>query len=204
MPSDALLFLKEFVRDPKRVGSVTPSGIQLARRMVTAADIHDDHVVVELGAGTGPVTREIRRAHPAVPLLALEPGPDLAARLRLELPDVEVSERFAQDLPEVVAEWGHAKVDRVVSSLPWTVWSPEVIGAGLRAVGEVLAPGGRMVTFSYVHSQALLPGARRFRAMLEEHFARVERTETQWRNVPPALVFVCDMPRMGGAAPGQR
>lgn len=188
-----LLFLREFARNPKRIGSVMPSGAQLARRMVEAADIHPDHHVVELGGGTGPITKEIRAAWPDVDLLVLEPAPDLAAMLRTRFPDVRVDERLAQDLPAVVAEWGHALVDRVVSGLPWTMWSEEVIAAGLDAVVEVLAPGGRMVTFSYVHAQAVLPGARRFRRLLEARFAHVGRTEVQWFNVPPAVVFVCDV-----------
>jgi len=189
-----LLFFKEFAKDPIRVGSVVPSGLQLARRMVEAADIHPEHVVVELGAGTGPVTRELQAAHPDVPLLVLEPSPEMAAVLREAYPNATVVEEFAQDLPAILRNWGHERVDRVVSSLPWTAWSDDVIRAGLDAVVEALHPTGRMVTFSYVHSQTLLPGARSFRALLAERFGRVERTEIQWRNVPPALVFVCDEP----------
>lgn len=189
------LFFKEFLTDPRRVGSVAPSGAQLAERMVRAASIGPHDVVVELGAGTGPVTDVLRSEHPDAPLLVLEPGPDLAAHLRERFPGTAVVERLAQDLPEVCAAWGHPRVDRVVSSLPWTMWSDEVIAAGLDAVCEVLRPEGRMVTFSYLHSQALLPGARRFRRLLGERFEQVERTETQWLNLPPALVFVCDRPR---------
>lgn len=191
--SKVWLFLKEFARAPKRVGSVTPSGTQLARRMVESAEIGPGHVVVELGAGTGPVTQVLCEAHPDAPLLVLEPSAQMAAVLREQWPDITVIERFAQDLPELMADWGHPKADRVVSSLPWTMWSDEVIAAGLDAVIEVLAPGGRMVTFSYVHSQTLMPGAKRFRAALDARFSRVSRTEVQWRNVPPALVFVCDL-----------
>jgi phospholipid N-methyltransferase len=189
-----LLFLKEFAKDPTRVGSVAPSGIQLARRMVRAADIHPEHVVVELGAGTGPVTRALRAAHPKVPLLVLEPSPEMAALLREAHPDVTVVEEFAQDLPAILHKWGHPRADRVVSSLPWTVWSEEVIRDGLDAVVDALAPTGRMVTYSYLHAQTLWPAAKRFRALLGERFGQVERTRVQWRNLPPALVFVCGEP----------
>lgn len=188
-----LLFFREFTRNPKRIGSVMPSGNQLARRMVSAAAIRPEHAVVELGAGTGPVTRVLRTEHPDNDLLLIEPSSELAALLREHFPAVPVDERYAQDLPAICADWGHAKVDRIVSGLPWTMWSEHVIAAGLDAVIEVLAPGGRMVTFSYVHSQLLMPGARRFRRLLGDRFATVTRTEVQWLNVPPALVFVCDV-----------
>jgi len=188
-----LLFFREFTRNPKRIGSVLPSGNQLARRMVSAADIRSGHVVVEIGAGTGPFTRAIRAAHPSdIDLLLVEPASELAAVLRRDFPGVTVDERYAQDLPAIVREWGKPHVDRVVSGLPWTMWPEEVIAKGLDAVVEVLAPGGRMVTFSYVHAQALLPGAKRFRRLLQARFSKVDRTEVQWLNFPPALVFVCD------------
>jgi phosphatidylethanolamine/phosphatidyl-N-methylethanolamine N-methyltransferase len=189
-----LLFFREFTRNPKGIGSVMPSGSQLARRMVTAAEIAPGQAVVELGAGTGPVTRVLRDRHPDVDLLLIEPSAELAGVLRQDFPGVPVDERFAKDLPAICLEWGHERIDRVVSGLPWTMWSEDVITAGLDAVVQVLAPGGRMVTFSYVHSQLLLPGARRFRRLLGERFATVTRTEVQWLNVPPALVFVCDVP----------
>lgn len=188
------VFLREFARNPGQIGSVAPSGVQLSKRMVSAAGIEPQHAVVEIGAGTGPITRQILAAAPGVALMALEPAPDLAAVLRREFPEVRVEERFAQDLPEIVHAWGHDQIDRIVSGLPWTMWSEEVCAAGLGAVTQVLGPEGRMVTFSYVHSQALMPGARRFRRQLREHFETVEQTEVQWRNVPPALVFVCDRP----------
>jgi phospholipid N-methyltransferase len=129
-----------------------------------------------------------------VPLLVLEPSAEMAIRLRQAHPDITVVEEFAQDLPEILRQWGHPQADRVVSSLPWTVWSEEVIRDGLDAVVEALVPTGRMVTFSYLHSQTLWPGSRRFRSLLGERFGRVERTRVQWRNMPPALVFVCGEP----------
>lgn len=186
-----LLFLREFARNPKGIGAVAPSGPQLAQRMVREADIAADHAVIELGPGTGPITRELRRTHPDVDLLLVEPAADLAGLLRDAFPGVRVDQRMAQDLPAICADWGREQIDRVVSGLPWTMWSEQVIAAGLDAVVKVLAPGGRMVTFSYVHAQ-LLPAARLFRHLLDERFARVSRTRVQWLNVPPALVFVCD------------
>lgn len=197
---DVGLFLREVAKAPGRMGAVWPSSPYLARLMCEAADLRDEHVIVELGAGTGPVTRAIRAACPTAPLLALEPGEELAAHLRATFPDVAVSATYAQDLVATAAAWGHPRADRVVSSLPWTVFPAEAAEAGLSAVAEVLGPDGRMVTFTYVHAVTLLPGGARLRELLARHFARVERTRVEWRNLPPALVYVCDGPR-GAAAP---
>lgn len=193
---DALVFLREFVRDPNRIGAVAPSGPQLASIMCEAAQLAPEHVVVELGAGTGPFTRAIRERVPSAPLLALEPKADLAAMLRQELPTVEVVEAFAQDLPRLCREWGHPKVDRVVSGLPWTLWPPEVQRAALDAVIEVLVPEGRFVTFNYLGAH-WMPKAQALRGELAARFARVEPSSVAWLNVPPAFVYICSEPITG-------
>lgn len=196
---DVGLFLKEVAKAPGRMGAIAPSSGYLADLMVTSAGIRDGQVIVELGAGTGPFTAAIRRAAPSSPLLALEPGADLAAHLRERFPDVLVSETYAQDLVATVSAWGHPQVDRVVSGLPWTIFPAEVADAGLGAVARVLRPDGRFVTFTYAHAVTLLPGGSRLRELLRRYFGHVERTRVEWRNLPPALVYVCDDPRPGGA-----
>ncbi len=187
-------FLTAFARDPVRIGAIAPSGRALARLEVQAADIRPGHSVVELGAGTGPMTAELVRRHPDAPLLVLEPDATLAALLREKFPDLRIEERFAQALPELVADWGHGPVDRVVSSLPWAIWPETLQTAVFDGIHAVLASDARLVTFTYAHT-SLLPAARRFRALLAERFCDVTATQVAWANLPPAYVYVCDRPR---------
>jgi phospholipid N-methyltransferase len=163
--------------------------------MVSSAEVQDDHVIVELGAGTGPVTAAIREAVPNAPVLALEPGEELVEHLRKTYPDVTVSGTYVQDLVQTATEWGHADVDRVISSLPWTVFPEEAAKAGLAAVANVLKQDGIMVTFTYVHANALLPGGKRLRQLLNAHFGDVSTSRIEWRNAPPALVYICREPK---------
>jgi phospholipid N-methyltransferase len=188
-------FVREFARDPVQLGAVAPSGPDLARLMVEAADLRPEHVVVELGAGTGPMTAEILRQRAEGPLVVLEPNPSLAALLRERFPGLALEERYAQDLPAILRERGHARADRVVSSLPWAIWTEELQAEVFGAILRVLAPDGRMVTFAYVHALAL-PAAKRLRRALEARFGEVRTTRTAWRNLPPALVYVCSQPRL--------
>lgn len=185
-----LTFLREFLRDPVRLGAVAPSGRQLARQMVDAANIDDGQVVVELGAGTGPMTSEILARGLDIRFLALEPNPTLAGLLRARFPTLDLDARPAQDLGAILAERGWGRADRVVSSLPWAIWSGSVQREVLDAVRAALAPGGRLVTFSYLHSQAL-PNAFAFRRHLVERFEHVAVASVAWANLPPALVLSC-------------
>ncbi len=187
----ASVFLKQFLSDPVTIGAVAPSGAELARLMIEQAEIAPEHVIAEVGAGTGPMTRELLRSHPDNPLVVLEPVAALAASLREQNPRAHVVERYAQHLPEICREWGHAPVDRVVSSLPWAIWGEDLQREILDGMLEAMAPDARMVTFTYWHAQPL-PAARRFKAFLEAHFSSVERSRVAWRNLPPAFVFRCD------------
>lgn len=191
----AVTFLRSFVADPVTIGAVAPSSSYLAELMVEAAEIAPVHAVVELGAGSGPMTAALQARHPNVPLLVLEPVAPLAATLRARFPNVDVREAWAQDLGPLVTEWGHPRVDRVVSSLPWAIWSAELQASVFDGVFAALTPDARLVTFTYWHAQPL-PAAKRFRATLDSRFEQVTRTRVEWRNLPPAFVFVCDKPRL--------
>ena len=52
-------FLRRFLGDPKRTGAVAPSGPFLAREMARAVDPAAPGLIVELGPGTGPVTKAL-------------------------------------------------------------------------------------------------------------------------------------------------
>lgn len=189
--SDLGTFVGSFLRRPGAIGAVAPSSRHLAACIVGAADIHADHVVAELGAGTGPMTRALVAQHPQVPLLVLEPDAALAARCREHVPEAEVVEAYAQDLRALLEARGHTHADRIVSSLPFAGWPEALQTAVFDAILDALAPDGRFVTFTYAHAP-MLPAGRRARRTLEARFHTVRTTPIVWCNAPPAFVYVCD------------
>ena len=57
---ESISFLKRFLARPQQIGAVVPSSSRLARALVQPLSQHDGPVnVLELGAGTGAVTRHI-------------------------------------------------------------------------------------------------------------------------------------------------
>jgi phospholipid N-methyltransferase len=77
---------------------------------------------------------------------------------------------------------------RSLSGLPWAF--SRDLQRLLRAVVEGLRPGGRFATFAYIPAAHFPPG-RRFRALLEASFPRVETTRVVYQNFPPAFVYRC-------------
>lgn len=189
--SDSRAFLRAYLRAPSRVGAIAPSSPALAAEMIRCAEVPIGAPVIEIGAGTGPFTRAITSMCPGSPVLALEPDADLAQRAAAAAPSARVEVAVAQDLPRLMADWGHASVDRVVSGLPFASFPPALQDAILDAVVDALGPSGRMVTFTYVFSP-WLPKGRRARAALERRFSSVRASRVVWRNLPPAFVYICD------------
>ena len=60
--SGDICFFRLWLRRPRRVGAVMPSGRALATAMATCIDAQAPGMVVELGGGTGSITRAIRKA----------------------------------------------------------------------------------------------------------------------------------------------
>jgi len=184
--------LSTFVRQPFRTGTVVPSSRDLAELMVEDMGLERAATVVELGAGTGPFTRLIAERAPADALvLAFEIDPGLASQLQLRLPRVRVVNDSAEHLSRHLRAAGRVAADAILSGLPWVNFSAELQERLLRAVVAGLRPGGRFATFAYVPT-AHLPGGRRFRALLEASFERVETTRVVYWNFPPAFVYRCE------------
>jgi len=138
---------QELVRAAALTGAVAPSSKFLARAMVQAA--RGAGALVELGAGTGPVTRALAHAYPDARLVVVELRADLAERLRRAFPAAEVHAapaaavlRRLTDLPAETA---------LVSSLPFRSLPSAVKRATVRSVLAFLRrdPARFMVQFSY-------------------------------------------------------
>jgi phospholipid N-methyltransferase len=185
---ERLQFFTAFLRNPTTVGSLLPSSPALAREMVRECDLASARTVVELGAGTGPFTREIlSRIGPDTLFIAIELDEQSVASLRREFPSAHIYHESAANLPACLARHGRDRADYILSGLPWGSLPASVADNILRAVFSSLEPGGTFVTFSYLHSR-MLPGIRRFRHRVVRHFASVSTSPVVCNNVPPAVV----------------
>lgn len=174
------------------MGAVVPSGrllaAAMARATVAAMAGRPGHVI-ELGAGTGEVTKALLSA-PIDPqrLALIERDPELARFLRGHLPGPRIVEGDAARLPELLARHGVKEVSAVVSSLPLLSLPAEVVDGIVRGVFEMLPRGGALVQFTYGPSPPV-PKALRERLALQG-----SKSRRIWRNVPPAVVWTFTRP----------
>jgi len=180
-------FLRSFVDGPRRVGAVLPTSARTVRATLDMAPVDRARCVVELGAGTGPYTREIvRRLRPDARLLAFELDPALAGKLATEVTDPRV-QVITDSAANLEAHLGGERPDVIVSGLPFTSLPAGVRTAILGAAQAALAPDGVMLVLQYS------PFIQR---ELERRFGSVRR-RLSLLNVPPAVLFAC---RPAGAA----
>src|SRR3954447_21322325 len=102
MSRDFSLFLGKFLRHGTAIASLAPSSPWLSRATVRNVDWAHARVLVELGAGTGPITPVLAaRARPDCRVVVLERDPDFARMLRdrfSHLPHFDVVEGDVRDL----------------------------------------------------------------------------------------------------------
>lgn len=180
-------FLRQWLRNPVKMASVTPSGRQLANLMVAQLP-KGCWRVVEIGAGTGAFTRALLDygVSPSQ-LLVIEINPKLADFLHERFPGVAVACADARHLGVLADEHGllaNGKLDAVVSGLGMLSMNAELRTDILRAAFAALADEGRFIQFTYGPAS---PVRRRERDALG---LRVKRAGLALRNLPPASVYV--------------
>lgn len=177
-----LEFFLGFLRNPKEVGSVIPSSRFLIRRILECGSVADRRVIVELGPGTGVLTRELLHAMPRNGrLVAVEINTDFVGLLAREFDDprLTVCEGHSTDLVACLAQAGEESADLVVSGIPFSTMTQGEGRRTLEAAREILAPGGRFVAYQF---------RSHVRRMAEPLFGpAVEKSEIL--NIPPMKVY---------------
>ena len=182
--TDEIGFFLMWLRQPHRLGAVVPSGRSLARAMAEGIDANAPGAVVELGGGTGSITRAILRTGISPQdLIVVEREAELCRIISKRYPGVRVLCADARDLKPLLARAGIAPVKAVVSGLPLVAMAREDCRRILAGAFTVLAPGGEFLQFTY---SPISPLPQKMLAGLG-----IQGIRSQWvlSNLPPAAVW---------------
>ena len=175
-------FSYEFIRHPKGVGSVIPSSRMLAKAMRRTAQDYGapNSLIIEAGAGTGAITRELVAHFPANRLLINEVNPRLARRLRDRFPGNTIRRGRVEELDV----WTHSAPKTIISSLPFRSLPPEV-GAEIERVFFTALrenPANVLIQFTYGQKSPL--------TLPPDTDIRGARVTYAWLNFPPARIWI--------------
>lgn len=186
---DLTLIWQEFVRKPLQTATIAPSSKHLALRMAESLALSEARTVIELGPGTGSLTRAILPLlRPDAKFVAVERNPVLAEGWRRRFPGQLVLDGSVENLRSLCASVGVHEVDCIVSGLPWASFPDWLQEKALDEITGILRPGGQMSTFGY-HLGLMMASGQRFHKLLPKRFERVEHLPWEWRNLPPAFVL---------------
>jgi phosphatidylethanolamine/phosphatidyl-N-methylethanolamine N-methyltransferase len=177
--SNDLQFLREFLARPRVIASPVPSGPALARRVAQQIDPRPGGAVLELGPGTGPVTRAILDSGISeFELIGIESDRRFVALLRRQLPRVRIVEGNAFSFAGLLGDEALG-LRSIVSGLPVVGQSPDLCCQFLRDALSALRPGRPLIQFSY----SLRPPLPCYDGV------EVRRAAIVWQNLPPMHIW---------------
>ncbi|HEV7826066.1 MAG TPA: methyltransferase domain-containing protein [Mycobacteriales bacterium] len=199
-----LAFAREAVRSFRATGAIAPSSRRLCARLaLPIGSVPHPATVLEVGAGTGVVTRALAaRLGPADRLDAVEVNPRFAAMLRTALVTDPVLAAVADRvrvIPEsITAMRLDRRYDAIISGLPFMNFDPAEVQDILDRYMAALVPGGQLRLYGYlgtrvagrlVGSRAEVARQQAVGAVLADFEGRYgwDRTVV-WSNLPPARI----------------
>lgn len=177
-------FIFEYLKHPRRIGAIAPSGKCLSRKMMQPIDFTSAEVIVEYGPGTGSFTNHlVAEKNPDTSLILIEQNEHFCRQLNNKYGDMEnvhIIHGYAEDVETYLDEYGFEHADYIISGLPFTSLPEEVSDRILTATISAMGDAGRFITFQY----SLVK-----RHFFEQYF-NITNYLREFRNLPPAYVLV--------------
>ena len=186
---------REYRRNAREIGSIVRDSSACVDALLRGVPFDGSSVIIEFGAASGKVTREIiKRKKAETVFISFEKNRNLHDQLTNDIKGDSISllHRDAFECTRVISELfglGEKSVDCIVSTLPCSCIDFD--GLLRRSVLPVLKDSGCFV--QYTHTLSLLKGFN-LEALLAQHFADLQ-PDLVLRNIPPALVYTCRAPR---------
>lgn len=185
MFSESRLLFKLWLKNPRKIGAVAVSSAELAAAMARQIPPGPGWVV-ELGGGTGAVTKAILKVGTSPEkLIVVERDPTLHRVLQERYPGVKVLLGDAARLQPLLKREGIDHVKAIVSSLPLVSMKRSIQDRVTAQAFAVLGPGAPLIQFTY---SLFSPIARR------RHGVEGEVGDRVLQNLPPASVWVYRKP----------
>lgn len=180
------MFSKEFIKNPRIVGAISPSGKYLAKEMINSVDFTKAKVIIEYGPGTGVFTEKIlSRIKKDTKVFLIEINNDFYKNLKKEYghkENVTIINDSAENIEEVLKNHNIKQVDYILSGLPFASLPKEVSNKILNTTSKIIKNKGCFITFQYSLTKL---------NMLRRYFESINYKK-EIRNLPPAYVIRCN------------
>lgn len=179
---DEIRFFKRWMDRPRNVGAIMPTSGVAARSMTSVINPASGLPVLELGPGTGVITRAIlARGIAPTNLVAVEFSPEFYSRLKLDFRDVRFILGDAFDLDRTLGKFGRTQFDSVISGIPLLNFGVNERVALIEDLLDRVPSGRPVMQFSYGPTSPVPPRSGSFDVIHHDFVIR---------NVPPARLWL--------------
>lgn len=184
-----LQFLQAFLKNPLKVGAVAPSSPELAAEMLVGIKPDENNIVLELGVGTGAITKYLQQIIPnRQSYLGIELDTEMVKTLGQKYADLNIVCGNAAESYRIHQESGLGKVRYLVCCLPFVSLPKEVSESVLLEIEKFMDEGCELRIFQYAHGY-YLPPAIKLREFLRNRYGKSKRSPLILKNVPPAFTL---------------
>ncbi|MBU2327570.1 MAG: methyltransferase domain-containing protein [Alphaproteobacteria bacterium] len=179
---EEIRFFRGMMQGPKTVGAIMPTSSITAKRMASVIDVKSGLPVLELGPGTGVITKQIlARGVAPEKIVSVEYSQDFYRRLVEDYAGVNFVHGDAFDLKTSLGDFADQTFDCVISAVPMLSFPME---ARIQLLEDLLSriPEGRpVVQITYGPVSPVIAKPDRYHI---QHFDFVVR------NIPPAQLWI--------------
>jgi len=148
---ERLLFLRRYLAHPLRVAAVLPSPPELGRLIAEEIPDPGQRFVLEIGVGTGTVSRELLRRIPEEQLLLVEVDDEMCRWLRRRFPRATVVHGNALELDRILpAECRSGNIAAVVSGIPVVHFSMSSKRTFVEQAFNAMSDEGPLLQYTYL------------------------------------------------------
>src|SRR4051812_17899830 len=180
----AFAFVCSWLRNPVAVGLPFQSTSWTARRLAqTVLDVSDLDVgpILELGAGTGTITRAIlEQGCREDQVVAIERDAELCDSLYRRFPGLHVLRGDALELGSILKTAGLSSISAVLSGLPMRAICPKAAARCYSDAFRLMPRRGAIIQYTYGFRPPVDPQAQKLQASFSGR---------EWRNFPPVGIW---------------
>jgi len=182
-------FLQAFLKNPLKVGSIAPSSPELAQQMVAGIRPNEESVVLELGVGTGAITKFLQEIVPSrESYLGIEIDRKLVKSLKENFPALKIVRGNACDTFSIYQKTGFGKVGYIICCLPFVSLPNDVGEKILAEIDKFMEQGCVFRTFQYAHGY-YFPSAIKLREHMRDRYGKAQKSPLVVKNMPPAFTL---------------
>ncbi len=187
--NENIQFFQAFLKNPAKVGSITPSSPELAQKMVEGIEPTPENIVLELGVGTGAITRALKRkVADENSYLGIEIDQKLVNSLQKNFNGMRFICGNACEITAIHERSGLGRIGSIICCLPFVSLPNDVGLEIMNEVDKVMQKGCTFRTFQYAHGY-YMPSAIKLREFMRTRYGKSKRSPLIVKNVPPAYTL---------------